>query len=83
MKYLRVADLLDDINTDAMTPAWVCFSHRPEDIARDAYAGLIVDGKRFGVNAVASFRVSTTRMPRAFAAFTRYRPITPVDQFEI
>src|SRR5207302_2997906 len=26
--------------------AWVCFSHRPEDIARDAYAGLIVDGKR-------------------------------------
>ena len=29
-----------------MTPAWVCFSHRPEDIARDAYAGLIVDGKR-------------------------------------
>ncbi|MGH9380390.1 MAG: aconitase family protein [Thermoanaerobaculia bacterium] len=39
-------DLLDDINTDAMTPAWVCFSHRPEDIARDAYAGLIVDGER-------------------------------------
>ena len=39
-------DLLDDINTDAMTPAWVCFSHRPEDLARDAYAGLIVDGKR-------------------------------------
>src|SRR5205823_5993508 len=34
------------INTDAMTPAWVCFSHKPEDIARDAYAGLIVDGKR-------------------------------------
>ena len=46
MKDLRVEDLLDDINTDAMTPAWVCFSHRPEDIARDAYAGLIVDGKR-------------------------------------
>ncbi|MFL6234217.1 MAG: aconitase family protein [Thermoanaerobaculia bacterium] len=43
---LRIEDLLDDINTDAMTPAWVCFSHRPEDIARDAYAGLIVDGKR-------------------------------------
>jgi len=39
-------DLLDDINTDAMTPAWVCFNHRPEDIAREAYAGLIVDGKR-------------------------------------
>jgi len=39
-------DLLDDINTDVMTPAWVCFSYRPEDIARDAYAGLIVDGER-------------------------------------
>lgn len=46
MKELSVDDLLDDINTDAMTPAWVCFSHKPEDIARDAYAGLIVDGKR-------------------------------------
>jgi 3-isopropylmalate/(R)-2-methylmalate dehydratase large subunit len=46
MADLKVEDLLDDINTDAMTPAWVCFSHRPEDIARDAYAGLIVDGKR-------------------------------------
>ncbi|HEV7506046.1 MAG TPA: aconitase family protein [Thermoanaerobaculia bacterium] len=46
MEGLQVEDLLDDINTDAMTPAWVCFSHRPEDIARDAYAGLIVDGKR-------------------------------------
>src|SRR6059058_3271598 len=46
MKNLSVDDLLDDINTDAMTPAWVCFSHKPEDIARDAYAGLIVDGKR-------------------------------------
>jgi 3-isopropylmalate/(R)-2-methylmalate dehydratase large subunit len=46
MDELTVDDLLDDINTDAMTPAWVCFSHRPEDIARDAYAGLIVDGKR-------------------------------------
>src|SRR5215210_4615627 len=46
MEDLTVDDLLDDINTDAMTPAWVCFSHRPEYIARDAYAGLIVDGKR-------------------------------------
>src|SRR5881296_3212050 len=46
MKDLRVEDLLDDINTDAMTPAWVCFDHRPEDLARNAYAGLIVDGKR-------------------------------------
>ena len=46
MKDLSIDDLLDDINTDAMTPAWVCFSHKPEDIAEDAYAGLVVDGKR-------------------------------------
>ncbi len=46
MADLSVDDLLDDINTDAMTPAWVCFNHRPEDLAREAYAGLIVDGKR-------------------------------------
>ena len=53
MDDVEVDDLLDDINTDAMTPAWVCFSHRPEDIARDAYAGLIVDGKRlFGRDAL-------------------------------
>ena len=35
------ADLLDDINTDVMTPAWVCFSWRPEEIAANAYAGLV------------------------------------------
>ena len=46
MAELRVEDLLDDINTDVMTPAWVCFSYRPEDIARDAYAGLVVEGER-------------------------------------
>src|ERR1051326_2172754 len=46
MKDLRVAELLDDLNTDAMTPAWVCFDHKPEDIARNAYAGLIVNGER-------------------------------------
>ena len=46
MEEVAVEDLLDDINTDAMTPAWVCFDHRPEEIARDAYAGLVVDGKR-------------------------------------
>jgi 3-isopropylmalate/(R)-2-methylmalate dehydratase large subunit len=46
MEDLRVEDLLDDVNTDAMTPAWVCFRHRPEDIALDAYAGLVVEGKR-------------------------------------
>ena len=40
-------DLLDDINTDVMTPAWVCFRHRPEDLALDAYAGLVdADGQR-------------------------------------
>lgn len=46
MADLTVDDLLDDINTDVMTPAWVCFNHRPEDLAREAYAGLIVDGER-------------------------------------
>ncbi len=46
MADIAVEDLLDDINTDVMTPAWVCFNHRPEDLAREAYAGLIVDGKR-------------------------------------
>ncbi len=46
MKDLRIEDLLDDINTDAMTPAWVCFEYRPKEIARNAYAGLIVKGER-------------------------------------
>ena len=46
MDQVRVEDLLDDINTDVMTPAWVCFDYRPEDLARNAYAGLIVEGKR-------------------------------------
>lgn len=40
------ADLLDDINTDAMTPAWVCFDYDPAEIAKNAYAGLVVGGKR-------------------------------------
>ena len=53
MEDLSVADLLDDINTDVMTPAWVCFNHRPEDIALNAYAGLMKDGKRvFGERAL-------------------------------
>jgi len=48
---LRAADvaadeLLDDINTDAMTPAWVCFDYDPAQIAKNAYAGLIVGGQR-------------------------------------
>ena len=41
MEHVDPADLLDDINTDAMTPAWVCFRHRPEDLALDAYAGIV------------------------------------------
>jgi len=39
-------DLLDDINTDAMTPAWVCFDYDPAEIAKNAYAGLIINGAR-------------------------------------
>ena len=46
MADLKVGDLLDDINTDVMTPAWVCFDYDPREIAKNAYAGLIVDGKR-------------------------------------
>src|SRR5688572_29954790 len=46
MDDVKVEDLLDDVNTDAMTPAWVCFDHRPGEIAKNAYAGLVVDGKR-------------------------------------
>ncbi|HTJ46557.1 MAG TPA: aconitase family protein, partial [Kofleriaceae bacterium] len=53
MDDLRPEDLLDDINTDAMTPAWVCFDYDPAEIAKNAYAGLIVDGKRlFGEHAL-------------------------------
>ena len=44
MRDLSVADLLDDINTDAMTPAWTCFDWRPSDIAENAYAGLVWEG---------------------------------------
>ncbi len=46
MEDLSVDDLLSDINTDAMTPAWVCFAYDPAVIAKNAYAGLIVDGER-------------------------------------
>jgi 3-isopropylmalate/(R)-2-methylmalate dehydratase large subunit len=46
MDDVKVEELLDDVNTDAMTPAWVCFDYRPEDIARNAYAGIVVEGKR-------------------------------------
>lgn len=46
MEDLRIGDLMDDINTDAMTPAWACFDHRPEEIARNAYAGITIEGER-------------------------------------
>jgi 3-isopropylmalate/(R)-2-methylmalate dehydratase large subunit len=39
-------ELLDDINTDAMTPAWVCFDYDPAEIAKNSYAGLVVGGQR-------------------------------------
>ena len=46
-------DLLDDINTDMMTPAWVCFDHDPSEIAKNAYAGLMHEGMRvFNENAL-------------------------------
>ncbi|MBT3339807.1 MAG: aconitate hydratase [Planctomycetes bacterium] len=44
MSDLTVDDLLDDINTDVMTPAWVCFDHLPTEIAKNAYAGLLDEG---------------------------------------
>jgi 3-isopropylmalate/(R)-2-methylmalate dehydratase large subunit len=46
MSELSPGDLLDDINTDAMTPAWVCFDFDPKQIARNAYAGLVIAGQR-------------------------------------
>ncbi len=46
MHDLSVDDLLDDINTDVMTPAWVCFNYDPAEIAREAYAGLLYEGRR-------------------------------------
>jgi len=46
MKDLNIEDLMDDINTDVMTPAWVCFDHEPAVIAENAYAGLLHEGER-------------------------------------
>jgi 3-isopropylmalate/(R)-2-methylmalate dehydratase large subunit len=46
MADVRPEDLLDDINTDAMTPAWVCFDYDPKEIAKNAYAGLVAGGQR-------------------------------------
>ncbi|HJN55780.1 MAG TPA: aconitate hydratase, partial [Candidatus Poseidoniales archaeon] len=45
MEDLDPDDLLDDINTDVMTPAWVCFDWDPARIAENAYAGLTIEGK--------------------------------------
>jgi len=53
MSDLSPEDLLDDINTDVMTPAWVCFDHEPSEIAKNAYAGLMHEGMRvFSENAL-------------------------------
>ena len=53
MEDLSVEDLLDDINTDVMTPAWVCFDHDPDVLADNAYAGLMHEGERvFGPRAL-------------------------------
>src|SRR5688500_1153237 len=46
MSELSADELLDDINTDAMTPAWVCFDFDPTEIAKNAYAGLVIGGER-------------------------------------
>jgi 3-isopropylmalate/(R)-2-methylmalate dehydratase large subunit len=46
MSELSPDELLDDINTDAMTPAWVCFDYDPAEIAKNAYAGLVIAGQR-------------------------------------
>src|SRR5215510_1476022 len=53
MKDVRVEELMDDINTDAMAPAWACFDYRPDALARSAYAGITVNGERlFADNAL-------------------------------
>jgi 3-isopropylmalate/(R)-2-methylmalate dehydratase large subunit len=46
MEDVRVEDLMDDVNTDAMTPAWACFDYDPAKIARNAYAGITVGKER-------------------------------------
>jgi 3-isopropylmalate/(R)-2-methylmalate dehydratase large subunit len=58
MKDLQPDELLDNVNTDAMTPAWVCFDYDPREIAKNAYAGLIVGGERvFPPGALHDFEV--------------------------
>ena len=46
MNDVTPGELLDDINTDAMTPAWVCFDFDPKEIAKNSYAGLVIAGQR-------------------------------------
>ena len=46
MAELAPDELLDNINTDAMTPAWVCFDYDPRQIAKNAYAGLMIGSER-------------------------------------
>ncbi|MBK9072661.1 MAG: aconitate hydratase [Myxococcales bacterium] len=54
MAQLDPSELLDNINTDTMTPAWVCFDFEPHEIAKNAYAGLVIAGQRvFGQGALA------------------------------
>ncbi len=60
MADLEVEDLMDDINTDAMTPAWACFDYRPEDIARNAYAGITV-GRRAALSPRMRSATATSR----------------------
>ena len=53
MSDINPEDLLDDINTDVITPAWVCFDNEPAEIAKNAYAGLKHNGLRvFNENAL-------------------------------
>lgn len=78
-------DLLDDINTDVMTPAWVCFDHDPREIAKNAYAGLMLNGERvfkdnalkngnfFGI--VSGFRKGTGSSRETAAQCERYSGI--------
>lgn len=46
MSNLTPDQLQDDINTDVMTPAWVCFDYLPQEIAKNAYAGMLQEGQR-------------------------------------
>lgn len=58
MHDLTPDELLDDINTDTMAPAWACFDYDPKAIAANAYAGFVVDGNRlFPPHALHGFEV--------------------------